>query len=587
MKLTQRSTGLVLIAAVIASVFCSDVFAMRQRGDYPWKRGRNTWQEKEMFDAIGNSWYLPVGPTGIRARLYENDPHFHVKYVFKESPAAGKIEIGDVIVGANGTMLTRAHNFAKRSPGWDGPLVDMAKLIEDSQGKDGKLNLIVWPGGKKEAQKVVTVQIEAVGRFSPTFPYNCKRTDKLLSELYEYIASDYNRKDAAKGGTTPQHMILALMASGDKKYMPLIKQHVAKLANIGTDPHEGGLATWGKGYAGIVLGEYYKLTKDKSVLPTMKRLNQYYDDAMDHGRGAFSHKPTPALWRANKKGYGAMAAPSGLSMLAMSVMKGAGVDINEKAYNALHQSYLRSAKPDGVNIVYCFPMSPDHASITVEDPKKSWTEKGPGFRVPGGMKGIGKYTIGWPTPKERRQIHLGPAGTDTSWVEKEKDTNDVYVFFENKPNTRIVVRNKDLPEPTKPYKTTKACAQAPVGLGALANCVGNADKKSWQYLGAHCGNSAALGYGKWFDGHASAGIHHLWVGLGASRADEENFRKFMDGVKWWFIMQQTHYGSYLNCPNRDRPTGANKNFGPHTMASSNAALILSVSKRAIQITGAK
>ena len=77
------------------------------------------------------------------------------------------------------------------------------------------------------------------------------------------------------------------------------------------------------------------------------------------------------------------------------------------------------------------------------------------------------------------------------------------------------------------------------------------------------------------------------MGLGAARASKENYRKFMDGVKWWFIMQQTHDGSYLNCPNRDRPTGANKNYGPHTMASANAALILSVSKRVLQITGAE
>ncbi len=541
-----------------------------------------------MFDAIGPCWYLPVGPTGIRSQITTEHPqYFTVRYVFKDSPAAGKVKIDDIIVGANGTMLTRPHSFAKNSKSWDGPMVDMAKLIEDSQGKDGKLDLIIWPGGKKQAQKTVTVQIEAVGRFSPTFPYNCKRSEKLVNDLCEFLASDLYRKDAKKGGFTDIHMILALMASGDKKYDPIIKGFVARLAAGKPDPRKGGKANWGNAYKGIVLGEYYRLTKDKSVLPTMKALAQCYDDAMDHGRGAYSHHPTPSLWLANSKGYGAMAAPAGLSMLAMSVFKAAGVEFSEKTYNELHQSYLRSATPESVSIVYCFPASPDHAAIKLEDPDRCKTDAGPGFRVPTGMRGIGKYTIEWPTPKETRKFHLGPAGTDTSWVEKEKDTNDVYMFFKNSPDKRIVVRNLVLPEPTKPYNTTKACAQAPVGLGALANSIGNKDKKSWQYLATHCGNSCALGYGTWFDGHASAGMHHLWVGLGASRAEKEKFRKFMDGVKWWFIMQQTHDGTYLNCPNRDRPTGANKNYGPHDLSSANAALILSLPRRVLLITGAE
>ena len=575
-----------LLVMCTASLCITNVLALRQSGDYPWKNGRVTWQEKEMFDAIGPAWYLPIGPTGIRAQITDAHPqYFTVKYVFKKSPAAEKINIGDIVVGANGTMLKRPHSFAKRSQSWDGPLVDMAKLIEDSQGKDGKLELIVWPGGKKADQKTVAVQIEAVGRFSETFPFNCKRTEKLIDDLCIALASDLERKDASKGGLTSLHMILALMASGDKKYDSTIKAFVRGMAKMEPNPRVGGKANWSNSYKGIIFGEYYKLTKDKSVLPVMKLLAQYYDDAMDHGRGAYSHHPTPSLWITNAKGYGAMAAPAGLSMLAMSTFKGSGVEISEKAYNELHQSYLRAATPDGVRFAYCFPSSPDHASITLEDPDKAKTDAGPGFRVPTGMKGIGKYTVGWPTPKENRGIHLGPSGTDTSWIEKEKDTNDVYMFYKNAPNVRVVVRNYNLPEPTKPYKTTIPCAQAPVGLGALANAIGNKDK-SWQYLATHCGNSSALAYGTWFDGHASAGTHQLWVGLGAARAEKENFRKFMDGVKWWFIMQQTHDGTYLNCPNRDRPTGANKNYGPHTMSSSNAALILSVSRKVLQITGA-
>ena len=34
-------------------------------------------------------------------------------------------------------------------------------------------------------------------------------------------------------------------------------------------------------------------------------------------------------------------------------------------------------------------------------------------------------------------------------------------------------------------------------------------------------------------------------------------------------------------------TGANKNYGPHTLASANAALMLSLPRRVLLITGAK
>ena len=71
-------------------------------------------------------------------------------------------------------------------------------------------------------------------------------------------------------------------------------------------------------------------------------------------------------------------------------------------------------------------------------------------------------------------------------------------------------------------------------------------------------------------------------------ADKDNCRHFMDDVKWWFIMMQTHDGSYFVCPNRDRPTGCNTDpkYGPHVLPSANAALILSVPRKQLLITGA-
>ena len=106
------------------------------------------------------------------------------------------IEIDDIIVGANGKRLTVDHTFGRGSRGrggWEGPMLDMSKLIEDSQGKDGKLELIVWPGGSKAAEKTVTLQIEPIGRFSPTWPFDCPRSDKLMVDLCDFLAGEYKR----------------------------------------------------------------------------------------------------------------------------------------------------------------------------------------------------------------------------------------------------------------------------------------------------------------------------------------------------------------------------------------------------------
>jgi hypothetical protein len=580
---------LALLAFLLALPCCKDAFAFAERDDYPWSAKSASWQEQEMVAAIGQGWYLPVGPTGIRAKItHEHPQYFTVKYVFKNSPAAGKVNAGDIIVGANGTMLKRPHTFGRGSTSWEGPLTDMAKLIEDSQGKDGTLELIVWPGGNKDKQTKAALKIEAVGRFSPTYPFNCPRSDKLVGKLCDYLVKDLDRSDAVKGQYARYHMTLALMASGDKKYQPVIKDHIYELLKRTPDAREPGKSTWHHGYAGILLGEYYRLHKDSKLLPQMKELARFYREAMEYARGACTHNPTPALWINNNKGYGAMAAPASLALLSMSLFKASGVPYDDHVYQAVHQSFLRSVTPDRVKICYCFAQSPDHASITLQDPKRAQTPDGPGFQVPTGMKDIGSYTITWPTPSEGRGFILGPSGTDTAWVEDEKESNEVYMGFMNDPADRIVVRAKKLPEPKKPYNTTAACAEAPVGLGALAHYIGNKGNTSWEYLGQHCGNACALGSGVWFDGHAAPSMHQLWVGLGAYRAEKEKFREFMDGVKWWFIMQQTHDGSYYVCPNRDRPSGCNGDpgDGPHVLPSATAALILSLPRHVLLITGA-
>lgn len=571
-----------LLAAVCFPL--SQAFAIFEKGDnWPWKVKVHSWQEADMQQKLGDCWYLNVGPTGIRAQItHENPCYFTVRYVFAKSPADGKIKPDDIIVGANGKMLERPHQFGRlRVAGWDGPLVDMAELIEDSQGKDGKLDLMVWPGGKKGDQKTVTIQIKPVGRFSPTYPFDCPRSEKLVEELCDFLVTQYEREGGFhKNVHTHSHCVLALMASGNKKYDSLIKKVMAGYANKRYDPNqEAGFPCWGWGYDGIVMGEYYLRTKDKSLLPAMKSLAECYELAQDWRNGGNSHKPFPAIEQriaaGGPKGYGPMAGPGALAMLAMSLFKEGGLFYSERAYERTHQSYLQAAAADRVNIVYTFPAW-THAVIEVKDASRGKSGKGIGYLCQDGMKNIGEYTITWPTQDD-------PRWKPTDWVAAEADKNAV---FEAGNNSRMVVRTMTLPEPEGPYKTTRFCSEAPVGLGALAHIIGNRETQSWQWLGQHCAMSCALGPREWLQGHASSSMHQLWVALGAARADEKAFRSFLDQVKWWFIMQECHDGGYFILPDRDRDTNGDPHYGARNLPTANAAIIFALPRHSLQITGA-
>jgi hypothetical protein len=554
-------------------------------------------QNKEMMDAGIKGRSVPVGPTGIQAIITEENPAcFTVKYVYKNSPAFGKVKVGDLICGANGTRLKTPHTFRSTQgggKGMEGPLTEMAPLIEDSQGRDGKLDLMVNPGGNTKVTEKVTIQIKPVGRFSATYPYNCPRSDKLVDELCEIIERDL----ALPGNRTHvmHHMLLGLMASGEKKYESTIKARTNRDGSGDAGLIGPGFPSWNAGYEGVFLGEYYLKTKDRGVFPRIEVLNNYYLHGIAWENGGFSHRSRVVLIKTvaegGPPGYGSMSAPGGLAMLAMSLFKAGGVPYAEFAYERIHRAFLQSSNEEGMRVGYGFDGQP-MIHILVKDPKQGQSGKGVGFRCPTGMKGITDYTIKgvglWCNSSPTNRLNSGkkPATAwmwdDTSWLEKERDSNIVEEWGGNQ---RCIIRNPVLPEPTKPYNTTKGNSQAGNGAGALAHLIGNSDRKSWEYLGKHAANSAALAPEKWFMGHCSGGMHQLWQTLAAARADKEKFRAFMDYNKWWFIMMQTHEGSYMTCPNRDK-ADQDAGYGPYNMPTANAAIILALPRRQLQITGA-
>jgi hypothetical protein len=574
-------------AFVVWAVISSVAPAVHEKADgWPWNLKLHGYHDAELAEALGTGWFLNVGPTGIRAQITRDQPkYFTVRYVFRNSPAHGKVAINDVIVGANGKRMNVEHYFGRGSGGrgtWDGPMVEMSKLIEDTQGKDGKLELIVWPGGDRSKETTVVVQIEPIGKFSPTWPYNCARSDKLMLELCEFLYNEHKREGNFGRTHGNNAATLALMGSGVPKYERLAFDIVKGYADNRYDPTNGnGFPAWNWGHEGILLGEYYLLTKDRRVLPAIDSLVKCFVDAQTPDSGGYSHRPSPFIMRrvaeGGEKGYGAMALTGGLAMTAMSLFKEAGLDYGQPAHDQLYQAYLRSVDGGG-GIGYGFN-GLDHAVIVLTGPnaKKSNSPRGIGFEIPGGMTNAGPYTIEWPTQSD-------PRYKPTDWLDKEAATNRVFDFGGAK---RLVVRSMPVDPPKRAYEHSgrRVDHLARSGTGALAHSIGNGGDKSWEFLAKHMATGCAKSPQSLLDGHASTHMHVIWGSLGAALADEKDFREYMEGIKWWFIMAHTHNGGFVVMPGRDYAS-TDHVYGGRIFPTGCAAVILALKEKRLQVTGA-
>jgi len=121
-------------------------------------------------DAVVPGFLVNMGPTGARGILREAS--YVVKYIFEDSPADGVLELDDEVYGANGKTFGK-HRFGRKVNGIEGPLQDLGLAIEDSEGGDGVLALMIRRAG---ASQVVEVQLEQLGRFADTFPRDCEKT---------------------------------------------------------------------------------------------------------------------------------------------------------------------------------------------------------------------------------------------------------------------------------------------------------------------------------------------------------------------------------------------------------------------------
>ena len=226
------------------------------RGDKP------TPMKKSTKLLIGN-----LGPTGLLGWVYHERQNTSqsrqilITAVDPGSPADGVLQVGDVILGANGAGATPGMFTADARKSF-------ALAIGDAEARDpAVLKMAVWRKGETSMRSIT---LETMGAYSPTAPYNCPKSMKIIEKALGYLNNHELKRD--RFGLN----ILALLACNDGRFpgnAERLKRAREWLIDMLPRPDQIESMTsdrvetyskiaWNRSYMLIVLAEYYLATGD-------------------------------------------------------------------------------------------------------------------------------------------------------------------------------------------------------------------------------------------------------------------------------------------------------------------------------------
>jgi len=215
------------------------------------------------FTGVDREQTWNLGPTGMRGwicntwannmelrqgRFLKDSRQILVTDIGGKTPADGLMKKDDVIIGVNGKLFAAD---ARKSMG------HAITEAEKTKSK-GILALLVWRD-KKSIE--VKLQLPVMGDYSKTAPYDCSKSERILDNACKVLIIE------PINGVFGPVTALALMATGNKEYLPKVQEYARSIKPI--DP-EKGVSAWQGGYTTLFLSEYYLLTNDKRILPTIR-----------------------------------------------------------------------------------------------------------------------------------------------------------------------------------------------------------------------------------------------------------------------------------------------------------------------------
>ena len=300
-----------LVVAFVATMALSALLAARPATAKEKTANPDFTRGDKIPNGAKHDWNL--GATGARGWIYcdtlvtTDARQIAITKVDKGSPADGILAVGDVILGVGGKPFS-----------YD-PRTEMGKALTlaESEAGRGNLSLTRWRAGKTEE---IAVKLPVLGTYSATAPYDCPKSKRILEQGCKALAKRIaDRSYERNTDAIPRSLnALALLASGNPEYLPLVRKEAQWAANFSDDE----MQTWYYGYVMLLLSEYVTATGDDSVMPGLTRL------ALEaaHGQsavGSWGHRfarPDGRLF-----GYGMMNSPGVPLTISLAMARAAGV----------------------------------------------------------------------------------------------------------------------------------------------------------------------------------------------------------------------------------------------------------------------
>ena len=292
--------------------------------------------------------------TGIREIV--------ITEIAKSSPAHGKLEVGDVIVGLGGKRFVSdariefGRALTKAESNQRGRLVLTVRREKTTKKKTTKKT--ARRNSKKNAEKSdkkniengattkITLELPVLGRYRATAPYDCPKSRQVLERGCDALTRKMKER-SYRPSTIPRCLnALALLANGDDRHLDLVRREVRWAAKFSAERFQ----TWTYGYVIMLLAEYVIATGDDSVRPGLRRLAREAANGQS-AVGSWGHRFARDDGRLH--GYGMMNAPGvpltiSLVMARLAGVKGPDIDRAIERSTKLLRFYLgKGAVPYG------------------------------------------------------------------------------------------------------------------------------------------------------------------------------------------------------------------------------------------------
>jgi hypothetical protein len=269
-----------------------------------------------------HDWTL--GPTGARGWMWGwkletiDARQILITKVDAGSPADGVLRVGDVILGIG----TRPFDRDPRRT-----LGEAITAAESKRGR-GTLRLLRWRDG---ARKTVALKLPVLGDYALEAPFGCAKSAKILELACQHIARNM------KGDIDGMMNALALLASGDERYLPQVRELAHQVGSpttkLSLEGRVSGMQAWMWGYRTLFLTEYFLATKDSHVLQAIETYATYIARGQS-GVGTWGHGMAwPDLnggeLHGSLGGYGALNQAGLVCHLSLVLARMCGVEDEE------------------------------------------------------------------------------------------------------------------------------------------------------------------------------------------------------------------------------------------------------------------